>query len=167
MTQKLLDLDSYVPALITFISNKVSNGASVLYRKHFGLGITEWRTISMLAVEPNITATRIRDVIGFDKAAISRAIKSLRSQGIVTCRLKENSKRKQIISLTELGESVHDEIIHVALAREKALLKDFSEDEVKVFIKLLHKVHKNIDIANSIDAPDKESLMEKVLKLQQ
>ncbi|PCF97572.1 MarR family winged helix-turn-helix transcriptional regulator [Vreelandella nigrificans] len=135
----------------------------MLYRKHFGIGITEWRIIAMLAIEPNITATRIGDVIGFDKAAISRAIKSLRSQGIVNCQFKRNSKQQQIISLTELGESVHEEIIHVALAREEALLNGFSENEVKTFIKLLHKLHKNIEVANSIDVSDKESLIEEGL----
>ena len=49
---KVLDLDRYVPALITFIGNKLSNSATVTYQKRFGVNVTQWRILSQLAIEP-------------------------------------------------------------------------------------------------------------------
>src|SRR5262249_48542551 len=54
-----LDLDRYVPAFITFIANKLSNSATVRYQRNFGVNVTEWRIMSLLAIEPGIPASRI------------------------------------------------------------------------------------------------------------
>ena len=62
-----LDLDRYVPAFVTFIANKLSNSATVFYQRNFGVNVTEWRIMSLLAIEPGIPASRICNVIGFDK----------------------------------------------------------------------------------------------------
>ncbi len=159
MSSKRLDLDNYVPALITFVSNKVSKGASATYRKHFGVGITDWRTMSMLAVEPNIPASRISEVRGIDKAAISRTLKSLKERDLVVYPTENGSLRHQAIALTDKGKKLHDEIIMVALAREQALLSGFTKEETMFFISLLHKLHGNIKKANAVDADSKDDLM--------
>ena len=59
-----LDLDRYVPAFITFIANKLSNSATAFYQRNFGVNVTEWRIMSLLAIEPGIQASRICHVIG-------------------------------------------------------------------------------------------------------
>ena len=51
-----LDLENYVPAFLTWIANKLSSSASLIYRRRFGVGIVEWRIMALLAVEPWITA---------------------------------------------------------------------------------------------------------------
>ena len=73
----LLDLNRYVPAFITFIGNKLSNSATAFYQKNFGVNVTEWRIISQLAIEPGIPASRICQVIGFDKGPVSRNLAAL------------------------------------------------------------------------------------------
>ena len=78
-----LDLKVYVPALVTFLANKLSSGASNCYRKHFNIGVVEWRILALLRVERSITANRICQVIGLDKAAVSRALKSLHKRELV------------------------------------------------------------------------------------
>ncbi len=50
--EQVLDLDRYVPALITFIANKLSRSATVVYQKRFRVNVTEWRILSLLAIEP-------------------------------------------------------------------------------------------------------------------
>src|SRR6267378_8649852 len=82
----LLDLDRYVPAFITFIANKLSNSATALYQRNFGVNVTEWRIMSLLAIEPGIPASRICHVIGFDKGPVSRTLAMLQKRGMVTIR---------------------------------------------------------------------------------
>jgi DNA-binding MarR family transcriptional regulator len=147
----VLDLDRYVPALINFISNKLSRGASSLYLKTFGVGVTEWRIMSLLAIEGAISVNRIAHVIGFDKGLISRTVQALEKRDIVSTAPDEQDGRRHTISLTPVGLALHDRIIQVALERERRLLADFSPAEIDTLIDLLKRMHAQIPHVNEYD----------------
>src|ERR1700675_3873909 len=85
-TGQTLDLERYVPAFVTFIANKLSRSATALYQKRFGVNVTEWRMMSLLAIEPGITASRICYVIGFDKGPVSRTLALMQKRGLIAIR---------------------------------------------------------------------------------
>ena len=140
----LLDLDRYVPALVTFIGNKLSNSATAFYQKNFGVNVTEWRIISQLAIEPGIPASRICQVIGFDKGPVSRNLAALQKRGLVAIRTAPDDGRTHSISLTARGRAVHDRVIVAALDRERRLLACLKKDEREVLIDLLRRLHENL-----------------------
>ena len=140
-----LDLERYVPALITFIANKLSRTATVTYQKRFGVNVTEWRILSLLALEPDISAARICQVIGFDKGPVSRTLAQLQTRGLVRIRPDRQDARTHSISLTPKGRATHDQVIVVALDREWRLLSSLRKDEREVLINLLRRVHSNLD----------------------
>ncbi|MBR0794476.1 MarR family transcriptional regulator [Bradyrhizobium jicamae] len=140
----MLDLDRYVPALITFIANKLSNSATAYYQKNFGINVTEWRIISQLAIEPGIPASRICHVIGFDKGPVSRNLAALQKRGLVAIRSAPDDGRTHSISLTARGRAVHDRVIVAALERERRLLSCLKKDEREVLIDLLRRLHENL-----------------------
>ena len=142
---EVLDLDRYVPALITFIANKLSRSATVLYQKRFGVNVTEWRILALLAIEPAISAARICHVIGYDKGPVSRTLAVMEERGLVTIRTDKNDGRTHAISLTPKGQSTHDRVIALALERERRLLSCLSKDERDVLINLLVRIHGNLD----------------------
>jgi DNA-binding MarR family transcriptional regulator len=139
-----LDLDRYVPALITFIGNKLSNSASAFYQRHFGVNVTDWRIMSLLAIEPGVPASRICHVIGFDKGPVSRALTVLQKRGLVTIRTSPDDARSHSISLTARGRAIHDKVIVAALDRERRLLSCLRKDEREVLIDLLRRLHNNL-----------------------
>jgi DNA-binding MarR family transcriptional regulator len=140
----LLDLDRYVPAFITFIANKLSNSATVFYQRNFGVNITEWRIMSLLAIEPGIPASRICNVIGFDKGPVSRNLSMLQKRGLVAIRTAPDDGRTHAISLTARGRAVHDKVIVAALERERRLLSCLKKEEREVLIDLLRRLHENL-----------------------
>jgi DNA-binding MarR family transcriptional regulator len=140
-----LDLERYVPAFITFIANKLSNSATVFYQKNFGVNVTEWRIMSLLAIEPGIPASRICHVIGFDKGPVSRTLAALQKRGLVAIRTDPNDGRSHSISLTPRGRATHDKIIVAALERERRLLSCLDEKEREVLIDLLRRLHENLE----------------------
>ena len=141
----LLDLNRYVPAFITFIGNKLSNSATAYYQKNFGVNVTEWRIISQLAIEPGIPASRICQVIGFDKGPVSRTLAGMEERGLINIRADREDGRTHSISLTAKGYSTHDQVIAVALERERRLLSCLSKPERETLIALLLRVHGNLD----------------------
>ena len=142
---QVLDLDRYVPALITFIANKLSRSATVLYQKRCGVNVTEWRILALLAIEPAISAARICHVIGFDKGPVSRTLAVMEQSGLVTIRTDESDGRTHAISLTSKGRTTHDQVIAAALERERRLLSCLRKDEREVLINLLGRIHSNLD----------------------
>ncbi|WLI04500.1 MarR family transcriptional regulator [Pseudomonas sp. FP597] len=153
MPYQPLDLDRYVPALLTALTNKLSSGASVCYRKHYGIGIVEWRVLAMLAVENNITANRIGQVVGLDKSAISRAIKVLEEDRHVSTQVDANDARRYTVSMTAIGRALHDRVLVTALERERLLLADFSVEETEVLIGFLHRMGSQLEKVNAVE-PD-------------
>jgi len=139
-----LDLDRYVPAIITFIANKLSNSATTFYQRQFGVNVTEWRIMSLLAIEPGIPASRICQVIGFDKGPVSRTLAGLEKRGLVSIRTDPNDGRTHSIALTAKGRAAHDKVIVAALERERRLLSCLGEDEREVLIGLLRRLHENL-----------------------
>jgi DNA-binding MarR family transcriptional regulator len=139
-----LDLDRYVPALITFIANKLSRSATTLYQKRFGVNVTEWRILALLAIEPIISAARICHVIGFDKGPVSRNLSVLQKRGLVAIRTAPDDGRTHAISLTPRGRATHDKVITAALERERRLLSCLKKEEREVLIDLLRRLHENL-----------------------
>ncbi|WP_225774782.1 MarR family winged helix-turn-helix transcriptional regulator [Pseudomonas sp. Marseille-Q5115] len=146
-----LDLERYVPALLTSLTNKLSSGASACYRKHYGIGIVEWRVLAMLAVENHITANRVGQVIGLDKSAISRSLQALEREGYVTSEVDTKDARRHTVSLTPSGRQLHDRVLETAVRREEVLLADLSEREVDTLIDLLHRMSRQLEKVNAVE----------------
>jgi DNA-binding MarR family transcriptional regulator len=159
MDKPTLHIDRYIPALLTFASNKLSHGASEKYRRLFGVGITEWRILAMLAVEPGIPATRICQLIGTDKALVSRVIQKLTTQGLVVADTDRRNGSRHVIQLTKEGERLHDRVLIVVLAREKILLSAFTKQEADTLVELLHRLIDRADAVNAYEpVPDKSRM---------
>lgn len=144
--RRLINLEHYVPAYLTFIANKWSRSASRLYLSQFGIGIEAWRIIVLLAIEKSITANRICQVIFMDKASVSRSLKNLEALGLIEFKDDPSDARQRFIELTTKGLAIHDEIIGIALARETRLLACLSDEEQETLTHLLARVHANLDV---------------------
>lgn len=143
-SMKQIDLDNYVPAVLTWISNKLSGGASTLYLRNFGVGIEVWRCLVMLSKGDPISAQHISQTIGLDKASVSRCFKRMHADGLIRLHDDAYDKRVKLATLTAKGRKLHDEIIGLALTREEALLSNLTAKERETLIKLLNKLHANL-----------------------
>jgi DNA-binding MarR family transcriptional regulator len=141
---KKIDLDHYVPAYLTWTSNKLSRGASQHYLKVFGVGIETWRCLVLLAIEGSISAQQVSRVIGMDKASVSRCFKTMQESGFIRIALDPRDGRARIAVLTAKGRALHDEIREVALERERAFLEVLSDDESETLLNLLRRLHENL-----------------------
>lgn len=164
MSGRVLDLSRYIPALLTFVSNKLSHGAGAKYRRLFGVGMAEWRVLSMLAVEPDIPASRICQVIGLDKALVSRVLQALRSRRLVSVKPDSQNGKRTIIRLTAEGKRLHDRILSVVHEREKILLSAFTAEEIETLINLLRRMHKQADRVNAYEPPIKVAAVRRTPK---
>jgi DNA-binding MarR family transcriptional regulator len=149
-TEVALHLERYVPGLVSWLSNKLAGNASQVYRSRFGLGIVEWRILSYLAVYEQGTGAQMSQLMGADKAAISRGASFLEGKKLV--RSKQGFGRNLEFTLTVKGRELHDRIIRLALAREDALLDGLSKKEIGALIGYLHVLLNNLAKVEAIDS---------------
>ena len=141
---KVVDLERYVPAFLTWIANKLSRGASQHYLRVFDVGIETWRCMVLLATEGSISAQQVSRVIGMDKSSVSRCFKSMQERELITLELDAKDGRLRMATLTPKGRQLHDQIVGVALERERVFLSVLSESEHETLIGLLKRLHENL-----------------------
>lgn len=142
--RQVVDLERYVPAFLTWIANKLSRGASQHYLSVADVGIETWRCLVLLAIEQSISAQQVSKVIGMDKGSVSRCFKSMQAKGLITLGLDADDGRVRIATLTKQGRQLHDQILGIALERERALLAVLSAAERDTLIALLTRLHENL-----------------------
>jgi DNA-binding MarR family transcriptional regulator len=142
--RKVVDLQRYVPAYLSWIASKLSNGASQAYLSAFSVGIETWRLLVLLAIEDSLSAQRVSRLIGMDKASVSRAFKSMQARGLITIGLDARDGRLRMASMTSKGRQLHDQILAIALERERAFLSVLDQDETETLILLLRRLHENL-----------------------
>jgi len=147
---RAIDMEAFIPAALTDLAQKITATASATYRPRFGVGITNWRVIALLASEPWIAPVQICETTGLDKAAVSRALRDLAADGLVESR-GGDGRRRVPVALTARGLAVHDRIVGVALIRQEHLLSGFSAQERAQLKDFLTRMRRQVETIKAAD----------------
>jgi DNA-binding MarR family transcriptional regulator len=139
-----INLERYVPAYLIWIANKLSRGSSQHYLNLFGVGAEVWRCMVLLAIHDTVSAQQVSQIIGMDKASVSRCFKTMAEKKLISLELGPSDGRIRLARLTLHGRHIHDQILGIALAREKELLAVLSASEQETLIQLLRRMHENL-----------------------
>lgn len=136
----MLVLEDFLPYRLSILSNRVSRAIAARYADTFGLTIPEWRIIAVLGRRPGLTAKEVAEATEMDKVAVSRAVAKLVESKRVAARADRDDARRQILSLTAQGESVHARIAPIALESEQRLLTALNAREREQLDALLDRL---------------------------
>lgn len=137
---ELLILEDFLPYRLSILSNRVSRAIAARYAKTFDLTIPEWRIIAVLGRRPGLTAKEVAEATEMDKVAVSRAVARLVASRRVAARADRDDARKQVLTLTREGESVHARIAPIALASEQKLLSAIGAEERRQLDRLINRL---------------------------
>lgn len=131
------EITSHILALIQLLSIRATQ-ASEQIRRELGIGATEFRILSMLAVEPRSSGTRIAEIIGRDEAAVSRSVTALIAKRMIEDAGGRGRARRLV--LTALGAEVQDKAWRSARERERRLMAPFSLPEQQHLLETLKRL---------------------------
>lgn len=141
---KVLNFENYCAYYLQAIATAMSNQASSLFISQLGIGIVEWRCLSVLAQEEDVSAARICELSNMSRPLVSRALKQLHSKGLVKNAKKKAPGKTQPLSITPKGYSAHDAALTISLDREKNLRTGLSEDEIRDFLRIAKIMLRNV-----------------------
>lgn len=105
-----------------------------------GLTLTQWRILGLIGTAGSTTSSELSRENGLDKGLLSRRLKSMADQGLVVAKSDDQDRRVQHLSLTEKGQEVFEHTLPHAQARQKQLMRAFSEEEIVVFFDFLDRL---------------------------
>ena len=139
-----IDMDSYIPGLITVLGNKLTSQTSIMYRRQFGVGAIEWRILSLLATMADATSSDVSRASGLDKAAIARNLGTLQRKGAVTMTDDPEHGRRRLVTLTASGRRLHNKILISARKNERQLLSCFTKAQSTSLTRLLQRLRAHL-----------------------
>jgi DNA-binding MarR family transcriptional regulator len=105
------------------------------------LDLTPVQFSAMVAIKenPDIDATRVSELISFDRTTIGHVLGRLERKKLITRENGVVDKRTKLIRLTLLGESTIRKVSERVGEIEETILRPFSANERKTLLKLLTK----------------------------
>jgi DNA-binding MarR family transcriptional regulator len=144
----ILTLENFFPYQLSVSSNKISSFFTDIYQDKFALSITQWRIMAVLGEFPDSSADEVSNKTQIEKSILSRAINKLLQRKLIQRTFSAEDKRRSILTLTNTGHEVYDEIVPLSYEYEKTLLTCFSEQEKRQFHLLLERLYQHTEALN-------------------
>jgi DNA-binding MarR family transcriptional regulator len=145
-----LDLFKFVPFRLNRLAAEVSADLSSEYRERFDLDIPEWRVIATLGFSNEARAAQyIAHCTRTHKSTISRAVSHLLTRKLVERVENGIDRREFALQLTHKGRALYKELIPRLLIKEQDILSSLTSEERKMFILLLAKLEKRLNLART------------------
>ncbi|TKR29643.1 winged helix-turn-helix transcriptional regulator [Luteimonas gilva] len=136
----VLELERFLPYRLSVLSNRVSGMIARIYTERFALGVTEWRVMAVLGRYPDLSANEVAQRTAMDKVAVSRAVARLIESGRLQRDTHGDDRRRSVLRLSEGGYRIYDEVAPLAMAFERRLLGDMSDEERAMLFRLLDRL---------------------------
>ena len=145
-----MDLQNFDPenSLATLL-NKTTRALSTRLQSLFtnaGIDVTseQWMILLLLWQQDGRPAHQIADIIGKDKAAVTRLIDGLEKRKLVV-RVSDNEDRRQKkVCLTSDGRAMEEKLIPLGLFNMKTGMQGLGEEEIETCREVLRKLYSNL-----------------------
>lgn len=139
---KLHDL---INVKLNVVNVKMSRQVGQTVHKLAELRLPEWRILALLADEGALSQADIRGQIGMDKGQISRTVKSMFKNELISSDAAEGKSRNIRLSLTDKGRDIHQRVDVMMERRNRELLASLSPEQQGSLYEGLELLEKAID----------------------
>ncbi|MDV3456584.1 MarR family winged helix-turn-helix transcriptional regulator [Sphingomonas sp. HF-S4] len=135
-----LKLDQFLPYRLSIASNTVSDAIASAYRTLFGLRIPEWRLVAVLAEGGAMSQQALCGRTRMDKVTVSRAAIALAERGLIQRGANPDDQRSHLLSLSEQGWALYEQVAPKALEFERRIFATLSESEREQLGAMLERI---------------------------
>lgn len=144
--------------LLHKIGAMMERSSDLILESEFGIGYSQFKILFTLEHHPAIHQKEIAHFLGQTEASISRQIKLLRADGLITVAKAREDKKKHVITASTKGKRIASEAFVLLNARYQPILADLTATEQQKLASSLSSVHDRLEIMCSIlaDSSDNE-----------
>ena len=108
------------------------------YLDELGLTYTQYITLMVLWEHKAMTVKALGQELYLDSGTLTPLLKKLEEKGLVTRRRSELDERNLIVTITELGESMRDQALHIP--EEMAKCVNLPKEDIRDLYRMLHQL---------------------------
>ncbi len=125
-------LDNYLPMKILSAARGVERALSRLLQTEYDLSLAEWRVLSALMEDEDVSVRELSRSTGHDLVAISRAATRLRDRKLIKKTENKQDRRLVVLKPVKSGRTLCAAVNARLLTEERAILKGLgAQDRVR------------------------------------
>ena len=134
---------------ISRVHARMNAQATRILKKHADLSLSQWRVMVMIDRSGRTTAAEIVRETQIDKGLISRTIKGMTDDGLITQATSTTDQRASFLELTPEGRARFAAARPHMLGRQGRLIGALSKPEREAFFRTIDKLE---DVLDALDA---------------
>ncbi len=139
-----LTVDNFLTTMMSQVVNALRRSITLPYAQEFGLTVSEWRVLSLLAHAKSLPFAELVVQSTSDKALVSRTLRLLEKRGFVDLKSEGNTPRKKLTcSITAAGDAIHDKVIPLARKSQAEAIRVMTPEERRVVYQALKRVQQS------------------------
>ena len=103
-----------------------------------GLTYTQYITLMVLWEHKAMTVKALGQELYLDSGTLTPLLKKLEEKGLVTRRRSDLDERNLIVTITELGESMRDQALHIP--EEMTKCSNLPREDIRELYRMLHQL---------------------------
>src|ERR687885_2711674 len=115
-----------------------------VFERYMGLSRARWQVLVQLAREATISQAALQQRLGVDGAAITRQVKQLAEEGLVTREVDPADNRFMLVSLTAEGRELVDRLLEQRESFEALVTAGLGEAELDLLCHSLGRIQQNL-----------------------
>jgi len=139
------------------IGELIARITSLAVEEPFRIRITDLRILSVLQADDALPMAEISRRARVDKAWISRLVREMEEKGLLSRRPDPYDERARLISLTDAGRRLQEELMPRARGREQQLLADLDREVVTAMLGRIEQnaqaLQDSLDVVLPADRP--------------
>lgn len=108
-------------------------------RREFGLSSMEWRIMAQVGEHAPLSLNDLAELLNLDRGQLSRAVKAMAARGLLSSKRRPGGPAI-VITLTDVGQTLHGRMMDLAIARNRFLVGDLSGETVEQLTQALELI---------------------------
>ena len=108
------------------------------YLDELGLTYTQYITMMVLWEHKAMTVKALGQELYLDSGTLTPLLKKLEEKGLVTRRRSDLDERNLIVTITELGEAMRDQALHIPAEMTKCI--NLPKEDIRDLYRMLHQL---------------------------
>ncbi|HET6182940.1 MAG TPA: MarR family winged helix-turn-helix transcriptional regulator [Acetobacteraceae bacterium] len=150
------ELNEYLPFRLAVAATAVSRLLARRFNEAHGLGISEWRVLSVIGKQGVVSPSVIGNMAAMDKVKVSRAGANLVARGMVKQSPDPRDGRGRLLRLTRKGATAYRGLLAIARETEEELSRGMTKADWSSLKNALEKL-RNHTRSIAGDFPDAEA----------
>ena len=130
----LAPITAMMSSRLMVLANLLKRGAILRYKRLAELSSVEFGLVASMGRRPPMSVISLAAAVGMDKGQISRALAELVERKLVAKAINPRDNREVLVCLTRAGLAAHDAMVAGAQERNRRLLEQLGQDELKLFL---------------------------------